>query len=357
MIETIHQLLLTNNCVIIPGFGAIIANYQPAEIRLFDNKIVPPTKILAFNKSLQTNDGILVNAIMHQFQISYQEAEEKVAEFSKECQQTLEANNSLILKEIGKIYFDEEKRVQFQPLPNKNFLLNSYGLIELPIEPIHRLKDIEGELKEQYQRILHPELMQDAVAPQKKKSKVYYTIAAVLAVAFLTSTIGLNIHNSDKLSTSFSSIFPVSASSIVEFPSDLQPVKKEKVKEIPAYVVVDDEVFPTAIKKDVVAEEKSTEIKPIETPAPKPSEELISKAKKNYKALIFVSAFIDKAAANSLKANIEEQNYKTRIIKEDGRYKVTIEVDEKDVNASLEVIKSEINPRAKIYCLRPGESK
>ena len=106
MIEIIQQLLLTNNCVIIPNFGAIIANYQPAEIRLFENKVVPPTKVLAFNKSLQTNDGVLVNAVMHKFEISYQEAEEKVADFSKECQHTLEANHSLILKEIGKIYFD-----------------------------------------------------------------------------------------------------------------------------------------------------------------------------------------------------------------------------------------------------------
>ena len=153
MIEIIQQLLLTNNCVIIPNFGAIIANYQPAEI----------------NKSLQTNDGVLVNAVMHKFEISYQEAEEKVADFSKECKHTLEANNSLILKEIGKIYFDAEKRVQFQPLPNKNFLLSSFGLIDLPISPIQRLKDDEAEIKEQYQRILHPELMQDAVAPRKKQ--------------------------------------------------------------------------------------------------------------------------------------------------------------------------------------------
>ena len=127
MIETIQQLLLTNNCVIIPGFGAIIANYRPAEIRLFENKVVPPTKVLAFNKSLLNNDGLLCHAIMQRFAISYKEAEEKVVAFAKECQQTLETNNSLILKEIGKIYFDEEKRVQFQPLPNKNFLLNSFG--------------------------------------------------------------------------------------------------------------------------------------------------------------------------------------------------------------------------------------
>ena len=361
MIEIIQQLLLTNNCVIIPNFGAIIANYQPAEIRLFEKKVVPPTKVLAFNKSLQTNDGVLVNAVMHKFEISYQEAEEKVADFSKECQHTLEANHSLILKEIGKIYFDAEKRVQFQPLPNKNFLLSSFGLIDLPISPIQRLKDDEAEIKEQYQRILHPELMQDAVAPRKKQSKVYYAMAAVLAVAFLTSTIGINIHKSDKLATSFSSIFPVSSSTIADFQGDLQPVKKEKVKkDIPKFVKVGDEVFPSAIKKEEEKIEPKKEAV-VNTNAvnenpnlTKPEKAIIVSAKKKYKALIFISAFIDKAAAEKLKSNIEEQNYSCRIINENSRYKVTIEVNEEDVETSLETIKSEINPRAKVYCLRPG---
>ena len=360
MIEIIQELLFTNNCVIIPGFGAVIANYQPAEIRLFENKVVPPTKVLAFNKSLQTSDGVLVNAVMYKFEISYQEAEEKVSDFSKECQQTLETNYSLILKEIGKIYFDEEKRVQFQPLPNKNFLLNSYGLIELPISSIHRLKDDEAEIKEQYQRILHPELMKDAVAPRKKQSKVYYALAAVLAVAFLTSTIGVNIHKSNKLSTSFLSIFPISASTIADFQGDLQPVKKEKVKkDIPKFVKVGDEVFPSAIKneEEKIEPKKEEESRAAVIPTAKtPIENLISSAKKNYKALIFISAFIDKAAAEKLKSNIEEQNYSSRIINENGRYKVTIEVNEKDVETSLETIKSEINPRAKVYCLRPGKN-
>lgn len=356
MIDIIQQLLLTNNCVIIPNFGAIIANYQAAEIRLYDNKVIPPTKVLAFNKVLQTSDGILVNAVMHFFEISYQEAEEKVADFSKECQQTLEVNNSLILKEIGKIYFDDEKRVQFQPFPNKNYLLNSFGLTELSIEPIQRLKDVETEIKEQYQRILHPELMQDIFSSQKKNSKVYSTLTAILAVLFLSSTIILNVNKSTSLSTSFSSVFPFSSSKVVVLSGDLQPVKKDIVKkEIPKFVKVGDEVYPTAIQKDEeIVEQKKEEVTPVTEVISAEKEFKLNSANK-YKALIFVSAFIDINAANSLKANIEEQHYKTRIINENGRYKVTIVVDEKDVDASLEAIKSEINPRAKVYCLRPSD--
>ena len=178
--------------------------------------------------------------------------------------------------------------------------------------------------------------MQDTVAPRKKQSKVYYAMAAVLAVAFLTSTIGINIHKSDKLATSFSSIFPVSASTIADFQGDLQPVKKEKVKkDIPKFVKVGDEVFPSAIKKE---EEKI-----------EPKKEAVVNTN-----AVNENPNLTKPEKAIMKSNIEEQNYSCRIINENSRYKVTIEVNEEDVETSLETIKSEINPRAKVYCLRPG---
>ena len=194
MLEVIQDLLLTNNCVIIPEFGAFIGNYCPAEIKLSDHKILPPNKTIAFNRSLQSNDGLLINALSANSGMTYKEAEEKVFEFSKMCNETLLHNKSLILKNLGRLVLDETEKIQFQPYLNRNYLLKSFGLQTLSLTPIQRLKDNAETVKEDYQRILHPEFIHDTV-PQRS-STIPYWIAAVLAVAFLTSTLTWNIHKS-----------------------------------------------------------------------------------------------------------------------------------------------------------------
>ena len=45
----VHELLLENDTVIIPGFGAFISNYKPAEIDEETNELKPPAKEVTFN--------------------------------------------------------------------------------------------------------------------------------------------------------------------------------------------------------------------------------------------------------------------------------------------------------------------
>jgi len=59
--QYIKELLLLNDCVIIPQFGGFVANYKPATIE--NNKFFPPTKEVAFNNKLTSNDGLLINYI------------------------------------------------------------------------------------------------------------------------------------------------------------------------------------------------------------------------------------------------------------------------------------------------------
>ena len=103
MVELIQELLLTHNCVIIPGLGAFLGNYNPAEIHLAENKIYPPGKTIAFNRTLKVNDGLLINALSQHSGVSYLMAEKLVNAFSKECQDSLLINKSVIIKNIGKL--------------------------------------------------------------------------------------------------------------------------------------------------------------------------------------------------------------------------------------------------------------
>jgi len=55
----IKDLLYRYECVIIPGFGAFLTQYQSATINSANNSIFPPGKQVSFNRQLQTNDGLL----------------------------------------------------------------------------------------------------------------------------------------------------------------------------------------------------------------------------------------------------------------------------------------------------------
>ena len=325
MVELIQQLLLKNNCVIIPNFGAFIGNYNPAEIRLMENKIFPPSKIIAFNRSLQQNDGLLINAVAHQFAVSYHEAEVQVTSFAKQCNDILELNKSLILKEIGRFSIDAENKIQFQPYYSKNYLLDSFGLSAMQLQPVQRLKDAEADIKETYQRILHPERMEDAVTTKQTSSKAAYWFTAILAVSFLGASLFMNLQKSGTYQNQ-SSMLPV-------FSKTTSEGNKKEVIPAPAEQLPVNTSQPQILKAAVVAPVKSVSTN---------------------KSYIVIGAFFDEIRANKLKAEAEEKGYIVNVAKEDanGLFRTTVLVENEDIENSLQKIKSEINQRAWIYCVK-----
>ena len=59
----IRELLFGHDCVIIPGFGGFIGNYNPAHIDKNSGTFYPPVKQISFNRNLNHNDGLLVGRI------------------------------------------------------------------------------------------------------------------------------------------------------------------------------------------------------------------------------------------------------------------------------------------------------
>ncbi len=322
MVELIQQLLLTNNCVIIPNFGAFIGNYNPAEIRLQQHTILPPNKLIAFNRSLQYNDGLLINAVSQNLSVSYVKAEMKVIDFIKQCNAALAQHKSLIFNDIGKLTTDAENNIQFQPYYSKNYLPESFGLHTLSLQPIERLKDDGGAIKETYQRKLRPELMEDIVTP-KKNSKIFSWLTAILAILFIGSSLIWNIHKGN-LNQSQSSLIPVFEKSSAE------SIKKVETVAKPLLVVKD------KIKQD---------LKPVET-------NLASLSLDN--TYVVIGAFFTITRAEKLKTEIEQKGYVVDIIKDDAEklFHTAIQLDNKEAETAIIKIKTDINPRAWVYCVK-----
>ncbi len=143
----INKLLYLNDCVIIPGLGGFVTNYMPAEINEEQNFFYPPTKQILFNKKLNTNDGLLINAVAKSENTDYNAAKKYVSEFVQDIFTKLENDNLYIFKDLGTLTFDTHKNLIFEPDTNSNLLADAYGLCTFHFpkietkEPVKQLKE------------------------------------------------------------------------------------------------------------------------------------------------------------------------------------------------------------------------
>ena len=133
----IFELLQIHDCVIVPNFGALVARNVSAKISSDGSKIFPPNKELSFNKNLVKNDGLLINAISSNENISYEGGEQKITNWVKRTNKKLEKQRYIEIKNIGSISLENTKYV-FVPNQNSIFLKSSYGLNSIDSTQIKR---------------------------------------------------------------------------------------------------------------------------------------------------------------------------------------------------------------------------
>jgi len=139
----IQDLLWEYECVIVPGFGGILATYRPAEMVLAEHTLYPPSKSLAFNEYLTSNDGLLINYICRTAQVSYAEASEQIDTWVRKTKSLLADNEEIYLPKIGRFHRDVERKLRFEPDMTVNYLPSAYGLRKVIAEPILRSKSAE----------------------------------------------------------------------------------------------------------------------------------------------------------------------------------------------------------------------
>ena len=146
--QYIADLLLKNNCVIIPDFGGFIANYQPAVIDELRQKIYPPTKHVLFNANLVSNDGLLANYVAKQIKTTYADALSKINTDVELWHQDLKAGKRIEIGEIGFLY-SENQQIKFEQNKTYNLLLSAYGLSEIQfITSLKEDKKVESAKKD-----------------------------------------------------------------------------------------------------------------------------------------------------------------------------------------------------------------
>ena len=155
----IHQLLLENDTVIIPGFGAFISKYKPAELNNDTNELKPPSKTISFNQQIRNNDALLVGKVAEGEVISHFDALTAIEKERENIIYQLDKGDKFLLDEIGELFLNEQNEIQLIPIEKDNLLLDSFGLESVIAEEISEPNQaiIIPEEKEEIEDVQKPE--------------------------------------------------------------------------------------------------------------------------------------------------------------------------------------------------------
>ena len=134
----ISELLQSNDCVIVPGFGAFIKHYESASVHPITHKFSPPTKIIGFNGSLRLNDNLLQKHIAVGEQCLDQNALHQIQFFIHSLKQHINQFGFFEFENIGRFFLNREGVLQFDPEVTNHFSDDTFGLSEFFVKPIDR---------------------------------------------------------------------------------------------------------------------------------------------------------------------------------------------------------------------------
>lgn len=210
--QTIGNLLLKHNCVIIPSFGGFVAKQVAAEINETSGTMLPPRKSLLFNIQLISNDGLLINSFAQENHLTYEAASREITMQVLNWRHKLQIGERVTIDKVGHLYLDAENNLGFQQDRFYNLLLQSYGLskihfiaqediqiaqqqvesatIDTPIAPIFELKNSEEIISEDRSEstVETPVLV---LKPKRRALWKYAAAAALLPIGFYSFWIPL----------------------------------------------------------------------------------------------------------------------------------------------------------------------
>ena len=140
IIEHIEYLMTRHDCVVVPGWGAFIANYSPARYDGGREALLHPRREVVFNADLTHNDGLLVQSIMRREGMSFDDASRCVADSVAAYRQQLAAGNEVPVGRLGCFRRNDGRYTEFIPYNHANGCDNYYGLADVEIQSVEALE-------------------------------------------------------------------------------------------------------------------------------------------------------------------------------------------------------------------------
>jgi hypothetical protein len=135
--DHLRPLLRDHDCVIIPDFGGLVAEYTPARVQPGGRHVLsPPTRQVAFNQGLTRSDGLLVDALRQHLNLPAAEAREALRQAVATLHRDLQTQQRTELPGIGVFRQVAGRGLQFEYTGTDNLLTAAFGLPELTVHPV-----------------------------------------------------------------------------------------------------------------------------------------------------------------------------------------------------------------------------
>ena len=145
--KDVAKLLHSNDCVIVPNFGAFVLKSKSAYIK--KNEFFPPTKYVSFNAMLKDNDGLLAKHISGEKNISYKKSLKLISQEIISFKENLSKDLIIDTESLGIFELKEKETLVFNPDFSINFDNKVFGLKSFVREPL--LSKISEESKKNNQ--------------------------------------------------------------------------------------------------------------------------------------------------------------------------------------------------------------
>jgi len=321
LLEQIKYQVQTNECVIIPDFGAIVSNYVPARILEGANsRMLPPSKKMVFNERLKHDDGVFVQNIADDLAVSYTEAEDMVKEFVADAKEKIFAGEIFLIDGVGAFSTFDGFSIVFEPALLDTVLIDSFGMsaFQTPI--------IDNTIS---RKTVEKKMQSSGGINKLVKSKQFVRVAVIAPIVI---ALGLWLPMNSKLfKTEKAGVAIISNTDNQEEPVYNNPVEKELMSNVDKKNAL---MYVENPKQTAVSVAEKVEIKdPIEnievTEEPVVVAEEVKEVAQpvvvNNSFHIIVGVFSNRANAKNLQDQLKDSGFGSKIFENGGKFKVSLD--------------------------------
>ncbi len=192
----IRLLLPEHDTVIIPGLGAFISTYKPAQVDEKSGEMLPPSREITFEPKIKNNDGLLAGTIAQEEGMPLTQAYQELENEREEIIYQLDIGEKVVLENLGELFYNQEREIRFSSSGKDNLLLDAYGLESAsltnepedePEEEIHseasgeKNKDKEA-FEEEAPVVYAGASLRDTPVPPKKRNRAWWLLLFLIPV-------------------------------------------------------------------------------------------------------------------------------------------------------------------------------
>ena len=114
LVGHISYLIARHDCVIMPGFGAFLAEEVPACYNPEEQIFMPPCRTMRFNPKVTADDALLISEYMEREQLSYDEANKLLNKHIDTLRGNLSQNSVVRFGELGTFHMNINGNISFE---------------------------------------------------------------------------------------------------------------------------------------------------------------------------------------------------------------------------------------------------